>query len=199
MYSSKNDSFYSDYFVSSTSQAPPIGGDEILEDEQPSKAIYIQSIKKQNPRSTTSTSKTEKNKPNSPINSNRPTTTFKEKQNRFPILHDEKMHVINHFMGAKRAFLAAHRRKGSVISDIQAKAWKTQEKSRQWEYQREIDLLTTNIKLRDDEYLRRLNKPRPKRGEIFVAPTTGPRMVKKLPKEIQNTTYPRNHVFYFGP
>ena len=193
----RKDSFYSDYFVSSTSNAPPIGGDEISPDEQPSTAIYIQSIKAQYPRPT-SMAKPEKNKPNSPTSTNRPTTTFKEKQNKFPILHDEK-HVINHFMGAKRAFLAAHRRKGSVISEIQAKTWKTQEKSRQWEYQREIDLLTTNIKLRDDEYLRRLNKPRPKRGEVFVAPTTGPRMVKKLPKEIQNTTYPRNHVFYFGP
>lgn len=192
----KKDSYYSDYFVSSTNQAPPIGGDEILPDDRLSNAIHISSRKAQFPRSTSMAIR-ESNKPNSPTNIDRPTTTFKAKQNKFPILHDEK-HVINHFMGAKRAFLAAHRRKGSVISEVQEKTWKTQEKSRQWEYQREIDLLTTNIKLRDDEYLRRLNKLRPKRGEVFVAPTTGPRMVKKLPKEIQNTTYPRNHVFYFG-
>ncbi|KAK8895091.1 hypothetical protein M9Y10_023533 [Tritrichomonas musculus] len=192
-----SDSFYSHYFVSSTSHAPPIGGDEILPGERKPNAIYIPPKSTGYPRSA-SAIRNEKNKPNSPANTNRPTTIFQKKQKQFSILHDEK-HVIDHFMGAKRAFLAAHRRKGSVISEIQQKTWKTQEKSRQWEYQREIDLLTTNIKLRDDEYLRRLNKPRPKRGEVFVAPTTGPRLVKKLPKEIQNTTYPRNHVFYFGP
>ena len=197
MKKSDSDSYYSNYFVSSTSHAPPIGGDEILPRENPSNSLHIVPQSSAYQRSS-SMMKKDRNKPNSPVHTNRSVTTFRQKQNKFPILHDKKQ-VIDHFMGAKRAFLAAHRRKGSVISEIQEKTWKTQEKSRQWEYQREIDLLTTNIKLRDDEYLRRLNKPRPKRGETFVAPTTGPRMVKKLPKEIQNTTYPRSHIYYFGP
>jgi hypothetical protein len=102
------------------------------------------------------------------------------------------------FLGTKRSFTATHGRKAAMAARIGESAWKTQEKLKAFAYQREFDLLTTNIRLRDDETLRRSNKPRPKFGEVFVAATTGPRPLKKLPREIQDTTYPRNHYLYFG-
>ncbi|OHT13658.1 hypothetical protein TRFO_43296 [Tritrichomonas foetus] len=184
------DSFYSNYYVSFTSNAPPIGGDEILPGEKPKNVTYI-------PFRSTQTSHADKASPLPTAASRRVVTTFKERQSNFPVLHEEKK-VVDHFMGAKRAFLASHTRKGFLASEVQERTWRTQEKSRQWEYRREMDMLTTNIKLRDDESLRRLNKARPKRGEKFVGSTTGPRQVKSLPREIQNTTYPRSHIFYFG-
>lgn len=124
--------------------------------------------------------------------------SFSQIQHRFPIYNDEKYQK-DPFGGAKRAFLAAHRRKGELAFDIQNRTWRTQEKSRTWAYKREIDLLTTNVKLRDDETLRRQYKARPKKGEKFVPNTTGPRLMKKLPRDVQNSQYPRNHTLYFGP
>lgn len=136
--------------------------------------------------------------PTTPENpTRRKSVSFSELQRRFPIYNDEKRHM-DPFQGAKRAFLAAHRRKGELAADVQNKTWKTQEKSRNWEYKREMEILTTNIRLRDGEFLRRQNKAHPKRGEQFVSNTTGPRIAKTLPRDIQRSQYPRNHTLYFG-
>jgi hypothetical protein len=107
--------------------------------------------------------------------------------------------ILDMFLGTKRSFMYSHHRKGLMAVKIGESTWRTQEKLKAFAYQREFDLMTTNIRLRDDETLRRSNKPHPKWGEVFVGATTGPRPLKKLPREIQDTTYPRNHVLYFGP
>lgn len=189
-----NDSQDTNYYISSSSTS--ILGNEVLPGEKPPNAIFI-------PRNRHASSQNQ-NLPHSKhqltpnkAQKSRPLTTCKNNPNQIPPSREEKK-VVDHFMGAKRAFLASHKRKCYIANEVLERTWKTQEKSRQWEYKREYDQLTTNIKLRDDESLRRLNKPRPKHGEIFVPSTTGPRLAKKLPREIQNTTYPRNHVFYFG-
>jgi hypothetical protein len=56
----------------------------------------------------------------------------------------------------------------------------------------------TNTRVCDDETLQRANRVRRKRDEVFIPATTGPRMLKRLPPEVQDTTYPRYHRLYFG-
>jgi hypothetical protein len=107
--------------------------------------------------------------------------------------------IMDMFLGTKRSFLVCHQRKGVMAVKIGDVQWKMQEKQKALAYQRELDLLTTNIRVRDDETLRRSNKPRPKWDSVFIPATTGPRPLKKLPREIQDTTHPRRHVLYFGP
>ena len=123
--------------------------------------------------------------------------TFEEKQSKFPVLRNFKSSQ-DPFLGTKRAFLAAHKHKAQISFQIQDKAWEVQERSRKWNYKHEMDLLQTNIKIRDDDYLRRINKPHPKRGERRVPTTTGPRHLQKLPPDRQVTEYPRFNLHYFG-
>ena len=123
--------------------------------------------------------------------------TFEERQSKFPVLHNFKSSQ-DPFLGTKRAFLAAHKHKAKISFQIQDKAWEVQERSRKWNYKHEMDLLQTNIKIRDDDYLRRINKPHPKRGERRVPTTTGPRHLQKLPPDRQVTEYPRMNIHFFG-
>ena len=127
----------------------------------------------------------------------RPSTSFKKQQEQFPVLKPDRA-MENPAYGAKRSFVVSHNQKALMAKRVEDKTWRTMEKSLAWKYNREIDRLTTNIKVRDDETLRRLNKARPRKGEIFAAASTGPRMSRKLPREVQDTTYPRNHFRYFG-
>ena len=187
---SEADDFYSKYYVSWTSNAPPLGGESLLPGERPKNVVYV-------PHISPARIYNESPGKNDGKPAKRAQTSFHERQKKFPVLSNDKKNV-NHFLGAKRAFLRTQLRKGKVTADLIDKTWKAEEKARQNEYQKEIDLLTTNIKIRDDEYLRRLYKFRPKVGEEYIPPTTGPRKIKKLPREIQDTTYPRNHLFYFG-
>lgn len=127
----------------------------------------------------------------------RPSTSFRKQQERFPVLKPDKL-MENPFSGAKRSFVVAHDHRSKVAKRVEEMNWRSMEKTLARKYNLEIAKLTTNIKIRDGETLRRLNKARPKKGEVFIAASTGPRMAKKLPREIQDTTYPRNHYRYFG-
>jgi hypothetical protein len=129
-------------------------------------------------------------RPNTPTQSSTPSF-------RFPILKPPK-HAVNRFLGVRRAFLHAHGRKAELSQKVQEDAWRLQEKQREWAYQQQLDLLTRNIQLRDDEYLRRQNKLHPKPGEYFARPTTGLRDATPLPQEHQCSLYPRNHFLYLG-
>lgn len=127
----------------------------------------------------------------------RPSSSFRKQQEKFPVLKPDRA-MENPFAGAKRSFVVCHNHKAIVAKRVEEMTWKTMEKSLAWKYNREIDRLTTNIKIRDGETLRRLNKARLRKGEIVATASTGPRLSKKLPREVQDTTYPRNHVRYFG-
>lgn len=126
-------------------------------------------------------------------------------QSSFKASHHDKCAIVrpqqrsrNVFIGTRRAFLAAHARKAELARRVLDENWKLQEKQRQWNYRQQMDQLTTNIKLRDDEILRRQNKPHRIKGEIVPRTTTGTRQVTALPRERQSSLYPRNHRFYFG-
>ena len=100
----------------------------------------------------------------------------------------------------RRAFLAAHTREAGLARRVQDENWKLQEKQRQWNYKQQMSLLPTNIKLRDEEILRRQNRHHLVKGEFVPRTTTGTRQVTALPRERQSagSLYPRNHRFYFG-
>jgi hypothetical protein len=116
---------------------------------------------------------------------------------RFPIIKEPKR-TANAFYGARRAFLATHERKAKLAIRLQEATWASKEKDMLWKYRQEIARLTENIKLRDDEYLRRQNKPHPKPSEYFPTPTTGMRQTTAIPRERQCSLYPRNRTCYFG-
>jgi hypothetical protein len=105
---------------------------------------------------------------------------------------------VNRFLGVRRAFLHGHARKAELSKKIQEDAWRLQEKQREWEFKEQLEKLTKPIQIRDDEYLRRLNKLHPKPTEYFARPTTGMRSDGALPREHQCSLYPRNHVLYSG-
>jgi hypothetical protein len=125
-------------------------------------------------------------------------TDFKERQKRFPILKAEPDLENNTFAGTKRAFVVGHGRKSAVIANISEFNWRVETKAHQWAYQREFEMLMTSTRVCDDETLRRANRKHYKHSEVVIPPTTGPRMLKKLPPEVQDSTYPRYHRAYFG-
>jgi hypothetical protein len=127
----------------------------------------------------------------------RPNTPFDPPPNRFPILKERKL-AVNRFLGVRRAFLHGHDHKADLSKRIHDAAWRLEEKQRSWTYQRQLDKLTTDIKLRDEEYLRRQNRPHPKPSEHFARATTGHREATSLPRDRQCSLYPRNHVRYLG-
>jgi hypothetical protein len=109
-----------------------------------------------------------------------------------------ELKVNDAFVGCKRAFIKCHQRRGETASQIQEASWRLQEKARIWEYQHELDRLKANIRERDDEALRRLYKVRISGGKDYAAPSKGPRQFSHLPREVQDTTYPRSHILYHG-
>jgi hypothetical protein len=122
---------------------------------------------------------------------------IEQKQNHFPVLRRDG-EFNDTFEGSKRAFLAGHRRKAALAARIAAASWRINEKEHACAYRREIDRLTTSIKIRDQETSVRSNRPRPKPNENFPPITKGPRNGNRLPRELQDTTYPRTHLRYFG-
>jgi hypothetical protein len=110
----------------------------------------------------------------------------------------EPTRTTNAFYGARRAFLATHERKAKLAIRLEEDMWASKERDLLWKYRQEIARLTENIKLRDDEYLRRQNKPHPKPREYFPPSTTGMRQTPALPRERQCSLYPRNRTSYFG-
>lgn len=104
----------------------------------------------------------------------------------------------NPYLGAKRSFLASNRRRAEIAQHVEDMQWRAQQKLLIWRYNRCVDKINTNIKIRDEETLRRTSRRRPTRGEVFVPASTGPRRTHRLPREIQDSTYPRSHILYFG-
>jgi hypothetical protein len=94
--------------------------------------------------------------------------------------------------------MTLHRRKGEVAMQVQDNTWKLEEKSHAWDYKRAVEKLRSRTRERDDESLRRESRLRLKGGEICAAPSTGPREFRSVPREIQDTTYPRSRILYYG-
>jgi hypothetical protein len=118
-------------------------------------------------------------------------------QRRFPVLPRDR-DAEDTFSGAKRGFMAAHIRACAFASRVGDSAWRTERQAHDRAYRREFATLMARRQAHDDETLRRANRRRPKSSEAFVGPTTGPRPLKALPPEVQDTTHARYHRLYFG-
>jgi hypothetical protein len=154
----------------------------VLPGDIPKKPLYI-------PPTTT-------RRPTTPFGAEAP-VPFKEKQRQFPVLKPDS-DTLELFGGCKRSFMAGYSRKRDFTAQVEESNRRTEDKFRAWHYKQEINRLTANTRIRDDEFLRRANKRRLPRREMVGLPTTGARTIGKLPREIQDTTYPRNHVLYHG-
>ena len=115
-----------------------------------------------------------------------------------PPVFKPKGETSNPYLGAKRSFLVGHRRRAEMTQHVEDMQWRSQQKILVWRYNRDIDKLNTNIKPMDEETLRRTARRRPRVGEVFVPASTGPRRVHRLPRDVQDSTYPRSHILYFG-
>jgi hypothetical protein len=113
-------------------------------------------------------------------------------------LSKPELDLINLFQGCKRSFMNAHRRKCEMTARLTVSQQQMEEKWRKFTNAREVGPLTANIRIRDEESLRRANKRRQSKLESVALPSTGMRGGAKLPREIQDTTYPRNHRLYHG-
>jgi hypothetical protein len=149
--------------------------DEPLPGERPKNCVYIP------PSSTRRTA---------PIQARPRSSKFKQKQCQFPVLRPDS-DIKDTFQGSQRAFLAGHRRKAALAARLAAASWRVNEKEHACAYRREMDVLTMNIRIRDERTLGRSS-------EKFAPMTKGPRPRNKLPREVQDTTYPRAHLRYFG-
>jgi hypothetical protein len=126
-----------------------------------------------------------------------PSAPFSERQRAFPVLKRGR-DVDDTFSGAKRAFMSGHRRAAKVATQINESNWRIETKAHEWAYKQEFATVMANYKVYDDDTLHRANNRRPKPGEVLAPATTGPRPLKALPPEAQDTTYPRYHRVYFG-
>jgi hypothetical protein len=122
---------------------------------------------------------------------------FSERQKRFPVLKDTRAFE-DPFGGAKRAFVSGHRHAGAIAAKVNDSNWRTESRAHEWAYRQEFAIVMAKYKVCDDETLRRANRAHPKPSEAFVPLTTGPRPLKALPPEVQDTQYPRYHRVYFG-
>jgi hypothetical protein len=57
-----------------------------------------------------------------------------------------------------------------------------------------MDKLMTRTKVKDGKTVTRSHRT----DKQFVPTTTGPRSGNRLPREVQDTTYPRTHLRHFG-
>jgi len=105
---------------------------------------------------------------------------------------------IDTFLGAKRAFMASHARKSKVSQEILNKTWVNQERLRKWNYQQEMKFVESKKAIHSPEYIRRQSRSLALSSGIKVATTTGPQTHIKLPRDVQNTEYPKNHIYFWG-
>jgi hypothetical protein len=155
-------------------QGDSAGDDDLLPGERPKSCVYI-------PPSST---------PALP-------PSVARRQHQFPVLRRDG-DVSDTFEGSKRAFIAGHRRKAALAAQVADASWRVREKEHAHAYRREMDMLLTSIRVRDEGALVRSNRPRPRPSEPPARITTGPRRGNRLPREVQDTTYPRTRLRYFG-
>lgn len=105
---------------------------------------------------------------------------------------------VNTYLGTKRAFLAAHAHKAQAAKQLLEKTWENQERLRSWNYKQQMKALETNIKIRNDNTQQRISRARNLNQQKTAPMTTGPTKRVQLPRDIQVTEYPRNHILYWG-